>query len=103
MKKSLIASALALMMAVPAFAESTDIVVIGSGGAGLSSAIMATEAGAKVIVLEKMAYFGGNSNRSEGGMNAAATKLQIADGVTDDSPEIFYKDTMKGGHNLNNP
>lgn len=103
MKKSLIASALALMMAVPAFAESTDIVVIGSGGAGLSSAIMATEAGAKVIVLEKMAYFGGNSNRAEGGMNAAGTKQQIADGVTDDSPKIFYQDTMKGGHNLNNP
>ena len=104
MKKTILASMLAVMMATPAFAaESTDIVIIGSGGAGLSSAITATEKGAKVIVLEKMAYFGGNSNRSEGGMNAAGTKQQIADGVTDDSPAIFYADTMKGGHNLNNP
>ena len=103
MKKTLLACALAFAMAPCAFAESADIVVIGSGGAGLSSAIIASEAGAKVIVLEKMAYFGGNSNRSEGGMNAAGTKQQKADGILDDSPEIFYADTMKGGHGLNNP
>ena len=53
MKKTILASMLAVMMATPAFAaESTDIVIIGSGGAGLSSAITATEKGAKVIVLE---------------------------------------------------
>ena len=62
MKKTLIAAALSMLVASPAFAaESTDIVVVGSGGAGLSSAITATERGAKVIVLEKMAYFGGNA------------------------------------------
>lgn len=104
MKKTLIAFALSALLGAPAaFAESADVVVIGSGGAGLSSAIIAKEAGAKVIVLEKMAYFGGNSNRSEGGMNAAGTKQQKADGILDDSPEIFYADTMKGGHGLNNP
>ena len=55
MKKTLIAAALSMLVASPAFAaESTDIVVVGSGGAGLSSAITATERGAKVIVLEKM-------------------------------------------------
>lgn len=86
MKKTILASMLAVMMATPAFAtESTDIVIIGSGGAGLSSAITATEKGAKVIVLEKMAYFGGNSNRSEGEMNAAGTKQQKAHGITDDT------------------
>ena len=47
MKKTILASMLAVMMATPAFAaESTDIVIIGSGGAGLSSAITATEKGA---------------------------------------------------------
>ncbi|MCI5851220.1 MAG: flavocytochrome c [Sutterellaceae bacterium] len=104
MKKTILAAALAAMMSVPAFAaDSADIVVIGSGGAGLSSAITATEKGAKVIVLEKMAFIGGNSNRSEGGMNAAGTKQQLADGVKDDSPDIFFMDTMRGGHYLNNP
>ena len=104
MKKTLIAAALSMMVASPAFAaESADIVVVGSGGAGLSSAITATERGAKVIVLEKMAYFGGNSNRSEGEMNAAGTKQQKAHGITDDTPERFAADTIRGGHGLNDP
>ena len=104
MKKTILASMLAVMMATPAFAaKSTDIVIIGSGGAGLSSAITATEKGAKVIVLEKMAYFGGNSNRSEGEMNAAGTKQQKAHGITDDTPERFAADTIRGGHGLNDP
>ena len=104
MKKTILASMLAVMMATPAFAaESTDIVIIGSGGAGLSSAITATEKGAKVIMLEKMAYFGGNSNRSEGEMNAAGTKQQKAHGITDDTPERFAADTIRGGHGLNDP
>ena len=104
MKKTILASMLAVMMATPAFAaESTDIVIIGSGGAGLSSAITATEKGAKVIVLEKMAYFGGNSNRSEGEMNAAGTKQQKAHDITDDTPERFAADTIRGGHGLNDP
>ena len=104
MKKTILARMLAVMMATPAFAaESTDIVIIGSGGAGLSSAITATEKGAKVIVLEKMAYFGGNSNRSEGEMNAAGTKQQKAHGITDDTPERFAADTIRGGHGLNDP
>ena len=104
MKKTILAGMLAVMMATPAFAaESTDIVIIGSGGAGLSSAITATEKGAKVIVLEKMAYFGGNSNRSEGEMNAAGTKQQKAHGITDDTPERFAADTIRGGHGLNDP
>ena len=104
MKKTILASMLAVMMATPAFAaESTDIVIIGSGGAGLSSAITATEKGAKVIVLEKMAYFGGTSNRSEGEMNAAGTKQQKAHGILDDTPERFAADTIRGGHGLNDP
>ena len=74
-----------------AMAEGFDVVVVGSGGAGLSSAITAKESGATVVVLEKMAYIGGNSNFASGGMNAAGTKQQLAAGVTQDSPELFYK------------
>lgn len=101
-KQTLLAATLCVACA-GAFAEGFDVVVIGSGGAGLSAAIMAKEAGASVVVLEKMPYLGGNTNFASGGMNAAGTKQQLAAGVTEDSPQRFFDDTMKGGHNLNNP
>ncbi len=80
----------------------TDIVVIGAGGAGLSSAIEATNSGSKVIVVEKNGFMGGNTNYATGGMNAADTKYQEAKGIKD-NPELYYSDTMKGGHDLNSP
>ena len=79
-----------------------DVVVIGAGGAGLSAAKAAAERGAKVIVLEKMAFVGGNTNYATGGLNAAYTEQQKAKGI-EDSVEQFFEDTMKGGKNLNNP
>jgi len=81
---------------------STDIVIIGTGGAGLSAAIEATNAGAKVIVVEKNAFMGGNTNYATGGMNAAGTKYQEAKGI-EDSSDLHFKDTMKGGHDKNDP
>lgn len=80
----------------------TDIVIIGAGGAGLSAAIEAKLEGAEVIVVEKNPFMGGNTNYATGGMNAAATKHQAAKGI-EDSPELFYEDTMKGGHDKNDP
>lgn len=86
----------------PAEDTETDIVIIGAGGAGLTAAIEATNQGAKVIVVEKNAFMGGNTNYATGGMNAAGTKYQQEKGI-EDSPELFYADTMKGGHDLNDP
>ena len=42
-------------------AETADVIVIGGGGAGLSAAISAAQAGANVIVLEKTALLGGDT------------------------------------------
>ena len=53
---------------------SCDVVVIGAGGAGMTAAITATDAGASVIVLESTSMPGGNSVRSTGGMNAGPTE-----------------------------
>jgi fumarate reductase flavoprotein subunit len=92
--------------AVAAVAEvedvTTDVVIIGAGGAGLTSAIEATLAGVNVIVVEKNSFMGGNTNYATGGMNAAATKNQAAQGV-EDSIELFYEDTMAGGKDKNDP
>ena len=78
----------------------TDIVIIGAGGAGMTAAINATQAGKKVIVLEKMPYAGGNTTKATGGMNAAETHYQEEQGI-EDSVEQFVEDTMEGGHNIN--
>lgn len=79
-----------------------DIVVIGSGGAGLSAAIQASQKGADVIVLEKMGIVGGNSNYSTAGLNASETGVQRKLGI-EDTNEQYFEDTMKGGHYLNDP
>ncbi|MFW5694734.1 MAG: flavocytochrome c [Alkalispirochaeta sp.] len=79
-----------------------DVVIIGAGGAGLAAAVEAADAGASVIVLEKMPGVGGNTNYATGGMNAAGTEFQQDLGISD-SPELFYDDTMSGGGNRNNP
>ena len=74
-----------------------DVVVIGAGGAGFSAAIEAKNAGANVVLLEKMPAVGGNSLISGGEMNVAQNWVQPVLGITDDSPELHAKDTFKGG------
>ncbi len=55
-----------------------DVVIVGAGGAGMTAAIVAADAGKSVVLLESQAMVGGNSVRSTGGMNAAKTELQDA-------------------------
>ncbi|MDY4162540.1 MAG: flavocytochrome c [Sutterella sp.] len=104
MKKILVATAVAAAFGCVQAAEdiTVDVAVIGAGGAGLSAAVEATNLGAKVVVIEKMAMVGGNTIRAAGGLNAAGTALQAAKG-TKDSVEIAFYDTMKGGHWKNDP
>ena len=79
-----------------------DIVIVGAGGAGMTAAIKSAEAGKNVLIVEKMPYAGGNTTRATGGMNAAETHYQKEQGI-DDTVEQYVKDTMEGGHNLNDP
>lgn len=77
-----------------------DVVIIGSGGTGLSAAIQANELGMKVAVLEKEEELGGNTNRASSGMNAAETNVQLHHGVIDNVAD-FYHETYKDGGRLN--
>ncbi|HAT2607298.1 TPA: flavocytochrome c [Kluyvera intermedia] len=79
-----------------------DVVVVGSGGAGLAAAIQAHDEGARVLIVEKMPTFGGNTIKASAGMNAAETRFQRVKGI-EDSKELFYQETLKGGQNRNNP
>ena len=57
-------------------AYEADVVIVGAGGAGMTSALAAAEKGAKVIIVESQAAVGGNSVRATGGMNAGDTETQ---------------------------
>ncbi|WP_313629744.1 flavocytochrome c [Enterococcus devriesei] len=52
-------------------AYTTDVVVVGAGGAGLTAASKVLQEGKKVIVVEKFPAIGGNTVRTGGPMNAA--------------------------------
>ncbi len=53
-----------------------DVVIVGAGGAGMTAAIEAADAGKTVVILESQAMVGGNSVRSTGGLNATKTPAQ---------------------------
>ncbi|RLB99320.1 MAG: flavocytochrome c [Deltaproteobacteria bacterium] len=78
----------------------TDVVVVGSGLAGLAAAIEARIAGSDVLVLEKMKGYGGNSAISDGVMAAAGTALQRRAGIVD-SADRMAEDMRRAGLGLN--
>lgn len=68
------------------------VVVVGGGLAGVSAAIEAQKARAKVTILEKENVLGGNSAKATSGINACGTRVQKASGIEDDE-RYFERDT----------
>lgn len=100
-----------------------DVVVIGSGFAGLSAAIEASDAllrlrgaegngdgglglglggGGRVLVVEKMPVPGGNSVMNAGQIAAVGSEAQRLAGI-DDSVELMMEDMARAGGDLNHP
>ena len=75
-----------------------DVVVVGGGGAGFAAAVTAKEAGANVLLLEKLGQVGGNTLISGGEYAAPANELQEKEGI-EDSKEQFAKDVEEAGGN----
>jgi succinate dehydrogenase/fumarate reductase flavoprotein subunit len=67
-----------------------DVLVIGCGGAGASAALLANEAGARVLITSKLRLGDANTVGAQAGTQAADRP--------NDSPAIHYLDTMGGGH-----
>ena len=82
------------------FDEEWDVVIIGSGFAGLAAGIKANERGNKVLILEKMGRVGGNSVINGGIFAVPNSELQKKNGVKD-SKELFISDCVKAGLGLN--
>jgi flavocytochrome c len=87
---------------MPKWDETADIVVIGSGLAGLSAAIEARRAGRRVVVFEKMKILGGNTRISDGALAAAGNFLQRKYGIAD-SPQLFAEDMQRAGRGRSHP
>ena len=85
------------MQSVPKEWDSeVEVLIVGSGYAGLTAAIEANDAGSSSLILEKMPIVGGNSIRSGGGANAVDPKRQLSQGIKD-SIDFHYKQTFEGG------
>lgn len=69
--------------------ETYDVIVAGSGAAALLAAVRAADAGARVIVLEKEAKFGGNSALSGGGIWVPNNSGLKEAGIRDSLEEAF--------------
>ena len=71
-----------------------DILIIGSGGAGLSAALSAKQHGANVQVVGKSYPTASQTSMAQGGMNAALGN------VTPDSIQAHINDTLKSAHGI---
>jgi 3-oxosteroid 1-dehydrogenase len=74
------------VIATRTFDETADVVVVGSGAAGLATALTAAVGGARAIVLEKAAVLGGTTAMSGAGIWIPANHHMRAAGL-DDSPD----------------
>jgi succinate dehydrogenase/fumarate reductase flavoprotein subunit len=67
-----------------------DVLVVGSGGAGLSAALAAAEAGARVLLVTKLGLASSNTAKAQGGIQAAVG--------ADDAPELHEADVYASSH-----
>lgn len=79
-----------------------DVIVIGAGIAGISTATAAREQGLDVVLLEKMPTIGGSTVMSGGWFAFTGTDEQQEEGV-EDSIELFREDLLNVGAHQNNP
>lgn len=78
--------------------EETDVVILGSGAAALTSAIMAHDQGAKVIILEKANQVGGTTAFSGGIPWIPNNRYMKEEGIEDSSEEAKqYIERLTGG------
>jgi 3-oxosteroid 1-dehydrogenase len=74
-----------------------DVLVAGTGAAGLTAAITAADRGLDVLVVESTSRWGGTTSVSGGGLWMSANPLMLRDGDTDSAEEALrYMDEVIG-------
>ncbi len=88
-----------------AWDEEVDVLIVGTGFAGMAAAAEASSRGSKVMMIEKMPTLGGNSYINGAGFNAWTDKLNLREKLNkgSDSADLHYQDTLKGGDYYNLP
>ncbi len=78
--------------------HTVDVLVIGSGGGGMTAALKAEAAGLSTLIVEKSAKFGGSTALSGGGIWVPGAPSQRRAGYTPDPDGVFeYLKTITGG------
>ena len=78
------------------FDETYDVVIVGTGFAGLTCALRCSERKLKVLLIDKMTVLGGNSLICGGNFACPGNPNQAKLGVKD-SRDIFVKDCLTDG------
>lgn len=79
----------------PAVAITTDVLILGGGGAGVSAALTLAESGLSVHLATKLRLGDANTVMAEGGIQSALTGQ--------DSSRRHFADSYVGGHGNNDP
>lgn len=82
----------------PGYDHAVDLLVVGSGAAGMVGAITAQAHGLEALVIEKSRYWGGSSARSGGGAWAPNAPALVRAGQVDDPAEtVAYLERLTAG------
>lgn len=100
MLRTLLGLLVAANIGLAANDANADVLVIGAGIAGLTTALEAARGGATVTVVDLSSVFGGHAVVSEGGLSLVGTPLQERLGVQD-SPDIASQDILRWGDDAN--
>lgn len=76
--------------------EQADVIVIGAGMAGLTTAARAAQLGLNVLIVDQAATYGGSANVAGGTLLGAGTRMQAEAGIVD-SPELCFADFVRLG------
>ena len=74
------------------------VAIVGAGACGLTAALMLHDAGVECVLLERDAVPSGSTALSSGFIPAPGTRVQLAEGVADDSPGRFDSDIRAKTH-----